>query len=242
VLLNLQRIIEAKRRESNQVAVVLVTTDLEAGQVLDDTNAKPILVPREVADKARGLYRFDDVERGVTCVHRRVGANDLLRVTDMQQSLAVQHALTGRMDPGRRAISFEVDRSPGSAHVRPGARVDLYGAVLMPGQPARTQLIIENLDVLSVDGQTDPDQVRPTFSSIEVHVPATLVANLKEVQRRLDGKLTVAVRAPGDMEMIYPYKKARLELGGKIADPVLESLARQLPAARRGGPRGLGDD
>jgi len=119
--------------------------------------------------------------------------------------------------------------------------VDLYGAVLIPGQQPATQLIIENLDVLSVDGQTDPDLVRPTFRSIEVHVPAALVAQLKEVQRRVDGKLTVAVHAPGDTWMAYPHDAAHPEQGGTIAQPVLESLARQLPPAYRGGAQALDD-
>jgi len=239
VLLNLQRFLEAQRRQREQVQVALVKANLPAGSVLTSTNVEPVSVPREVADKALGLYRYKDIELGLTKVYQPVAMNDLLRVGDLRQELAAEHALAKFMQGKRQAISFPVDSREPSAFVAPGTRIDLWGPVYIPGQTARTQLIIENLEVLSVDGQTDPDQVRRNFRSVEVHVPTELVPKLKEVQRRLSGPMSLSVRAPGDMAMKYPYDRNNARLGGAIAKPVLDSLTRPFSGERR---REFGED
>ncbi|GAG10646.1 unnamed protein product, partial [marine sediment metagenome] len=215
-----------------QVNVVLVKTDLAAGTVLNGTNVEAVAIPREVADRALGLYLFEEVTMGVTKVYRTVAMNDLLRGRDMEQRVAVEHVLAKLMKDNRQAISFPVDSREPSAFVVPGSRVDLWGPVYIPGQTARTQLIIENLEVLSVDGQTDPEQVRRNFRSVEVHVPTELVSKLKEVQRRLGGPLSLSVRAPNNMIMKYPYDRTHPELGGTIAKPVADSLARPFAGER----------
>lgn len=232
VLLNLQRFLETQHRQANQVNVVLVKTDLTAGTVLNGTNVEAVAIDREVAQRASGLYLFKDVVMGVTKVHRPVAMNDLLRVGDMYQRMAAEHALAKLMKDNRQAISFPVDSREPSAFVVPGSRVDLWGPVYIPGQTARTQLIIENLEVLSVDGQTDPEQVRRNFRSVEVHVPSELVSKLKEVQRRLGGPMSLSIRAPGNMIMKYPYDRTHPEQGGTIAKPVSDSLARPFAGER----------
>jgi len=237
VLLNLQRWLERQQRRRDQVNVVLVKANLEAGQVLRGDNVESVAIPRAVAQRALGLYRYSDIELDVTKVQRPVAKNDLLRLSDMHQRLAREDVLAKLMRGNRQAITLPVDSREPSAFVKPGARIDLWGPLYIPGQTARTQLIIENLQVLSVDGETDPDEVRENFRSVEVHVPAELVPKIKEVQRRLSGPMSLSVRAPNDMQMKYPYRGGGE--GGTIAKPVLEILARPYTGQRR---REFGED
>ncbi len=236
VLLNMQRVLEKRQFHRNRVQFVLVKVDLSPGQVLTDSVVEPIALPREVAEKAMGLYPFNRVELGETQVQRFVAKNELLHLTDMQERLATEDTLSKRVRGDRQVISLAVDSRSPSAFVRSGSRVDVLGAIQIAGKPTRTQLIIENLEVLSVDGEVNPAKQRNNYHSVEVHVPTELVANLKEVQRRIVGALTISVRRPGDQDMRYPYDRNRLDMGGTIAPEVLSSLAKSFVSPRRSAP------
>ncbi|NQU75753.1 MAG: hypothetical protein HQ546_05505 [Planctomycetes bacterium] len=234
VLLNVQSWRDEADRRRNQVAFVLVKGDLPPGQTLTNANIEKVHIPLEVGEKLKGLYPWSNVVLGQTTVKQLVVKNSLLRKVDTEQ-MFMEPDTTG-MKLGWRTISLPVDSQGAPAgYVRRGVRVDLYGAIDVPGEPAaKMQLIIESLEVMGVGGQAGGDG-RRSFRSVEVQVPAELVPKLLEVKRRLVGRMTLVVRRSDDLAMAYPHDPSRPSEGGTLTRAVWDLLTSQVPVRGRGG-------
>jgi Flp pilus assembly protein CpaB len=237
VLFNIQGCRDEALRQRNQIGFVLVQADLPAGQVLTAENVKRVNIPGDVGGQLKGLREWKDVVPGQTRVTVFVAKNSLLRLSDTGAVEAEQDELVRQMKMGWDTVSIPVDsQGVPAGYVRRGSRIDLYGAVRMPGKPTETQLIIESLEVMGADGRPDVETKRGGFRSLEVQAPRDLVAKLLEVKRRVAGPMSVTVRRPDDTRLKFPYDPSAPQLGGTIAKPVADSLAKpfgEQPSAER---------
>lgn len=235
VLFNVQSCRDEARRRRERMGFALVLADLSPGQVLRKENVELVYLPGEVGERVKGLLPWKDVFPGQTVVKRFVAKNSLLRLMDTGEVMGEHDALTSGMKRQWRTISLAVDNKGAAAgYIRRGSRVDLYGAIRVPGRPAETQLIIEYLEVMGVGGRVDAEATRRDFRSVDVQVPAGLVGGLLEVKRRVIGRMTLAVRRPDDSELMYPYDPGNPQMGGTIAKPVMDSLARPFASTPAG--------
>jgi Flp pilus assembly protein CpaB len=226
VLFNIQSCREEALRQGNQKGFVLVQADLTPGQVLTADNVKRVNIPGDVGGQLKGLREWNEIVLDQTRVTVFVAKNSLLRLADTGPAEAEEDELVRQMKMGWDTVSLPVDsQHVASGWVHRGSRVDLFGAVRMPGSPTETQLIIESLEVMGADGRVDIDSKRG-FRSLDVQVPRDLAPKLLEVKRRVIGPMSVGVRRPDDTKMTYPYDPSAPQFGGTIAKPVADSLSK----------------
>ena len=226
-----QKYSEEAAANASKAYIVRLKTDMEAGQVLTINNVEKAAIPLEFVKNLQGMVLWDDKDKdfekrlGFDKVVRRVQKSHFLEWTDLVGSDSDADRPSRKISQGWRVISLQVEntRVPG-AYLRVGDRVDVYGSIAIKGKPAPTQLIVESLKVMSVGGRIDA-QPRQDFRTIDVEVPLKIVPQMLEVQNRVVGRLTVAVRNMDDMTLTYPLAEGNPLQGGTIAKTVAESLA-----------------
>jgi Flp pilus assembly protein CpaB len=235
VLFNVQGWYERHQRQANQVALVLVTSDLPAGAVLRSDNIKELFIASDEANQLKAYHHFGEGSRivlGTTEVTRAVSKNSLLRLSDTSPVAADDDDPSRASRRGWRILPLQVDNdSVPVAYVRRGSRVDMYAVLPGAGRPGQMELVIEYLEVMGVDRQVDVDPQRGSFRNVIVQVPEELVGKLLEVKRRAQ-RLTLVIRQRDDLAFKYPYDRARPDMGGTIAEPIRDELTKPfMPAA-----------
>jgi Flp pilus assembly protein CpaB len=238
VLFNVQRWYENSQRQANQVALVLVTQDLAPGAVLKSDNVSELSVPRDVAEKLKGVHTWgkdQTIILGTSDVTRAVAKNSLLRLSDTSPSGAEGEDPSRAMRRGWRILPLQIDGDAvPAAYIRRGSRVDMF-AVLPGSVKPGLELVIEYLEVMGVDRQVEVDPQKGSFRNVIVQVPEDLAGKLLEVKRRAR-QITLVVRRGDDVDLKYPQDKSRPEIGGTITPTVLDSLAKPYdPGSRAAG-------
>ena len=145
------------------VTVYHTTKDLPAFTTLSSDNTEPTQVPQRWAADTTVL-KSSDIDGRVIATPMSAGSPVSL------DSLVPPSDLT----PTQREIAVNVDAVTGLAgRIRPGDRVDVYAVFAqVPGLPKQVQILVENVQVVSVAGQ---QQVQaPDAKTIQNVIPVTL--------------------------------------------------------------------
>ncbi len=151
--------------------------------------------------------------------------------------------LSALIGEGMRGYTIGVTEvAGGGGHVLPGDRVDVMvtrevssGAAMDGGRGKLvSQVVIQNVRVLGMDLNVDPNSTHPTVAHT-----ATLEVGVEDAERLAlaaqAGTLSLALRRTGAAEVkpVRPMVTADLGSGG---GPVQASAPGRRPSARRGGP------
>jgi len=204
--------------------VVLAARDLAPGEVVTATDIKLIPWPEDEAPIGYALSPAEVVGRGVIV---SVRANEPL----MSSKLANREAGSGlaiTIPAGKRAMSVKVDDVISvSGWASPGTRVDVL-ATLDPTaqvQDSRTQVVLQNVEVLAA-GQTTERDFRGEPRSVPV---VTLLVDPSEAEKltlaATKGRIQLVLRNPLDLELA--------ETEGTTTETLLPSSAKPVVRARR---------
>jgi len=165
-------------------------------------------------------------------VNRRVSKGDYIRygqIIEIDTSLP-----SSAVRVGWRGIPLQVDpyKSPGNM-LSIGDRVDVMGMVSIRGKPPRNHILIQNLRVLAIGGESENPQEqigsaqarrynprRRVYRSVMVEVTEEVAVQLGDLLPRVQGKPWLLIRNPTD-------RKAKFD--NKLNPDVLEVLSQPLP-------------
>jgi Flp pilus assembly protein CpaB len=142
--------------ETNMRPVLYATQPVEAGQKLSSAFYEKKLTPNDILPDAYngdtdivGFYAIRNIEKGDALTPRNIG-----------KSLPY---MSQRITPGMRALSlnvFNADYNNTGGFVVDGDKVDLLFTTTLNGLADRTQLVMQNVDVLYVPGpKIESDEV-----------------------------------------------------------------------------------
>jgi pilus assembly protein CpaB len=159
-----------------------------------------------------------DPESDIRYVKRRLDAGEPIlrsKVTNFGEDIGI----TTLLDPGTRAFAIRVDVASGvSGFIQPGDEVDIYwtGRNL---DKTITRLILEKVQVIAIDQQSDQNSLRPTVArTVTVQVSPDIVANL--VQFQASGSLSLSLRGREDTTTAGSVEVDTNSLIGNVISPV----------------------
>ncbi|MEZ4415821.1 MAG: Flp pilus assembly protein CpaB [Gemmatimonadota bacterium] len=180
--------------------VVLAARDLAPGEVIEAQDIKLVSWPQGDAPAGYALSPAEVVGRGVIVSIR---ANEPL----MSTKLANREAGSGlaiTIPAGKRAMSVKVDDVIAvSGWATPGTRVDVVATLDQAAQveEPRTQLVLQNIEVLAA-GQTTERDFRGEPKSVPV---VTLLVDPSEAEKltlaTTKGRIQLVLRNPLDLEL-----------------------------------------
>jgi pilus assembly protein CpaB len=153
--------------------------DLPIGKRIQSSDLKLVTLDRKDLPKGIFLKASDVVDRAVAVP---ITTSELVLVTKLAAKGSGE-GLTALIEPGRRAISVQVNEISGvSGFIQPGTRVDVLFTRVFSNGDAATTTILQNAKVIAYGRQLDPaakvdprDTSRPTV--------ATLLVSQEEAQR-----------------------------------------------------------
>ncbi|MCK4624086.1 MAG: Flp pilus assembly protein CpaB [Phycisphaerae bacterium] len=157
-------------------------------------------------------------------VSRNVSRGDKVYYKDILESSSGTPA--DKITPGMRGLSLRVDPNytPGNI-LRVGGRIDILGRVSPRGKLAKTYTLVRNLRVLAVGGHGENTQesigskrrrkynpgIR-VYRSVTVEVSPELAEQLVDLLSRVQGKIWLTVRNPGDA----PKRKSETGINSEV--------------------------
>lgn len=187
--------------EDQKVMVLVPVTDVPAYHLFQD-KARFTMTEwpksRLREDEKETVTDFEQI-KGKTSRHYKLRPNEPIYKNDICDS--VQNDVQDRLQNGEvaHAIPADANRS-GGGFVKVGDRVNI-SATIQPGQGetyARTQYLLEDIEILAVDNQGQRDQTNiaapPTRFLLRLTGPQALALKFYQDSAKLD----VDIRKPGD--------------------------------------------
>lgn len=205
--------------QANQDLVLVAVRDLEPGQVLTPEDAKA--VPRAAAAPVAVGFRAEPEVAGLV-VMTRIAAGDPISRGAVAAKDSARGAAAG-IRPGFRAVSIHVADSSGLLRLlQAGHRVD---AQIVAGERgANLRTVLQNLEVLRVDGQPEASEDRPplpvvtllaTPEEADVLALADAAARVRLLMRHpLDDELTE--RGPVSLAEVFRRPPRQASRGTRI--------------------------
>ncbi|MEC9435527.1 MAG: Flp pilus assembly protein CpaB [Pseudomonadota bacterium] len=216
------------------VPVAVAKKPLKFGQPITVDDVKVIQWPAEILpensfNSPEDLFGKDGKPRTVL---RRMEPNELIlksKVTGFGERATVVSLL----EPGLRAFTMPVNASSSvGGFVLPGSRIDVFLTVNDRRNGLTTRTLIENIEVIAVDQDTDPDRIEA-----KVAKTVTLQGTPEQVQQLTLaselGNLSIALRGFGETAdaASAPIDRAAL-LGEVEAAPVVEAAPEPEPEVK----------
>jgi len=183
------------------VHVVAAAQDLPIGKRIQPADLKVVSIDRKDLPKGVFLKTSDVVDHAVIVP---VAASELV-LSSKLAAKGTGEGLTALIEPGRRAISVQVNEISGvSGFIQPGTRVDVLFTRVFSNGDAATATILQNAKVIAYGRQLDPnakvdprDTSRPTV--------ATLLVTQEEAQKLVlaeqRGRIQLVLRNSTDDEV-----------------------------------------
>jgi pilus assembly protein CpaB len=212
---------EQERAGGQLLKVVMVTRDVEPGDLLADADLATKQLPERFVEErhVRGADR--ELVVGARC-SAALAAGSAVTWTDVDSG-PQGRTLAGLVRSGMRAVSLRGSDVGFEGLLRPGDRVDV---LLSQGEGSerRTSTLLQNALVLTVGDDLGASlrKARATQHATSVALSVTPLDAQRLAQVRGRGTLTVALRNPGDVEIVASQ--------AEIGDSVLPS-----PIAQGGG-------
>jgi pilus assembly protein CpaB len=184
------------------VSVVLARADLPTGVALRDQQLETVDWPADYAPK-NGFHDKEDLKGRVP--RRAIAAGEpVLGASLLPEGSAA--GLVSVIEQDVRAVSVKVDPVIGVAgFVRPGAHVDVLATLRRLDREKKlpySKVILQDVEVLAIDQQME------TASNGEAELVSvvTLQVTTQEAEHLIysahEGKLQLALRGPGDREIV----------------------------------------
>ena len=115
--------------------------------------------------------------------------------------LPPQEAFARRITPGNRAFSIKIEEARAVENfINPGARVDVIGTFINDEETVFTQILVENAEVMGVDGFDRSadfrDQANPEYQSVTLQAPSAVVGVYLAMEVQSIGDMTLVLRNP----------------------------------------------
>lgn len=216
------------------VPVAVARKPLKFGQPITKDDVKVIQWPAEILpensfNSPEDLFGTDGKPRTVL---RRMEPNELIlksKVTGFGERATIMSLL----EPGMRAYTMPVTASSSvGGFVLPGSHIDVFLTVNDRRNGITTRTLIEDIEVIAVDQDTDPDRIEA-----KVARTVTLQGTPPQVQQLTLaaelGNLSIALRGFGATDAIpaAPIDRASL-LGEVAAAPVAEAAPEPEPEVK----------
>src|SRR5579884_2311251 len=152
------------------VHVVAAAQDLPIGKRIQPADLKVVSIDRKDLPKGVFLKTSDVVDHAVIVP---VAASELV-LSSKLAAKGTGEGLTALIEPGRRAISVQVNEISGvSGFIQPGTRVDVLFTRVFSNGDAATATILQNAKVIAYGRQLDPNAKvdpasRPTVATLLV--------------------------------------------------------------------------
>jgi pilus assembly protein CpaB len=197
------------------VPIVVARVDLEAGAILRADQLDKVDWPKQYM-----LAGFDSSEASLEgrVLKRPISAGEPVLATALVPE-GSQAGLVSVIDEERRAVSVKVDPVIGVAgFVAPGSRVDVLATLQrVDGKTRRSysKVILQNVSVLAVDQKMetatngDPELVSVVTLSVTPANAQKLIYSAHE------GRLQLALRGPGDAEVVKTKSVTAADLLGE---------------------------
>ncbi|MAS43705.1 MAG: Flp pilus assembly protein CpaB [Rhodobacteraceae bacterium] len=234
---------ESRMAPANAVATVPVAVankSLKFGQPITAADVKVVQWPAEILpensfNSPEDLFGADGKPRTVL---RRMEPNELIlrtKVTGFGERATVMSLL----EPGMRAYTMPVNAASSvGGFVLPGSRIDVFLTVNDRRNGLTTRTLIENIEVIAVDQDTDPDRIEA-----KVARTVTLQGTPAQVQQLTLaselGNLSIALRGFGATDAVASAPIDRAALLGEVeavevAEPEPEPEPEVKVIVRRG--------
>lgn len=117
--------------------------------------------------------------------------------------LPPKEAFARRIEPGNRAFSIKIEEARAVENfINPGAHVDVIGTFVSQdeGEAIFTQILVENAEVMAVDGFDRSaefrDQSNPEYQSVTLQAPAAVVEFYLTMEVQSISDMTLVLRNP----------------------------------------------
>jgi pilus assembly protein CpaB len=192
--------LEAEVSGGPKVALVVAAEDVPLGSRVTDKVLAVRDVPQAYVDPRQ--VRASDTKRilGVR-LSSELKANDPVLWSDMNQSTGAPRLLSGLVEHGMRAISFDARSSDFGGLLRPGDRVDVLFSEGDKGDGRSTRTLLQNLLVLAVGSDiSSVDEATPRGGRAGSVTLAVTVEGAQIItQARDQGRLSLTLRNPDDI-------------------------------------------
>ncbi|MEO0681343.1 MAG: Flp pilus assembly protein CpaB [Pseudomonadota bacterium] len=222
------------------IEVAIATQHLKYGQPLTQENVRMVAWPAEAAPEngftsLQDLFGRDGARRVVL---RRMEPNEPV-LTSKVTGFGEKATVAALLDPGMRAHTLKVDAvSSVGGFLLPGTRIDLFYTVEDRRKIATTRLLMQNLEIIAVDQDTDPDRIEARVAkTVTVQATPEQVHALTLAGRI--GSFNIALRGFGSQEVAELAPMTRNQLLG-VVEEVVEPEPEPEPEpstvrVRRGG-------
>ncbi len=211
-------------------SVVVAARRLDAGTTMTQTDVKMASVPGSA--RLKGAFSSREQVIGLTALDA-IEAN--APVTESNVAPRDSKAAAGvRVPPGMRAISIHVVDSTGVvAMLRSGNRVDIH-AIGNQNQVAQLRTVLQNVEVLANNAQTDAGQGRSGSQVVTVLVKPAQAELLALADS--GARVRLALRNPTDNTQQAARRLAVSQLfegGMPLSEPVRQAAKTDAPPVRR---------
>lgn len=197
--------LEAEVSGGHKLAVLVASEDLPVNGVVTEQNMAVRDVPQAYVEARQ--VRAPDLGK---VLGARVGgglkANDALLWTDLARFSDQHRVLSGLVQSGMRAVSFDLRAGDFEGLLRPGDRVDVLFTTSSKEGASTTTTLLQNLLLLSVgDNIARADQTAPAVSvhsGSNVSLSVTALQAQVVTQARERGRLTLSLRNPDDITLV----------------------------------------
>ena len=199
------RRLEAEVSGGPKVAVLVAARDLPVNGVVTEQNVAVRDVPQAYVEGRQ--IRAPDLQKVLGArIAAGLKANDALLWTALARFSDQHRVLSGLVQNGMRAVSFDVHAGDFDGLLRPGDRVDVLFTLNPKEDASATTTLLQNLLVLSVgDDIARADQTGPAASirggdSVTLSVTALQAQIVTQARER--GRLTLSLRNPDDITLV----------------------------------------
>ena len=214
------------------IELAVVQEDLRFGQQLKPEHIKMVSWPRASAP-INGFARMEDLFGDGSeprTVLRRMEPNEPILASKIT-GFGVKATVAALLDPGMLAFTIPVDAQKSvGGFLLPGSRIDVFLTVNDRENGPTTRLVMQNLEVIAIDQDTDIDRVEARLAgTVTVQGDAEAVARLTLASST--GSMSIALRGHGSDKITELDPMNRNELLG-IEEAIVADVEPEVTSVR----------